>query len=83
MNRFASYCLSTSAVCRSCRVRRLSPRAFSTSFRSCASTTSVTNTAKKTEKTDPQSILKTKKIGSIIVNLPEAKKQVSLYQFKS
>ena len=77
MNRLASCFVTYSAVCRRCKVRCPISRAFSISFRSSASTTSVTNAAEKKEKNDPQSILKTKTIGTVEVDLPEARKQVS------
>ena len=77
MNRLASCFVTYSAVCRRCKVRCPISRAFSISFRSSASTTSVTNAAEKKEKNDPQSILKTKTVGTVEVDLPDARKQVS------
>ena len=77
MNRLASGCATYSAVCRRCKVRCPFSRALLISIRGSASTTSITNAAEKEEKTDPQSILKTKTIGTVEVDLPDTKKQVS------
>ncbi|PFX17780.1 transcription elongation factor, mitochondrial-like [Stylophora pistillata] len=83
MNRLASGCATYSAVCRRCKVRCPSPRALLISIRGSASTTSITNAAEKEEKTDPQSILKTKTIGTVEVDLPDTKKQEILNQLNS
>nr|XP_058955484.1 transcription elongation factor, mitochondrial-like [Pocillopora verrucosa] len=83
MNRLASCFVTYSAVCRWCKVRCPISRAFSISFRSSASTTSVTNAAEKKEKNDPQSILKNKTVGTVEVDLPDARKQVILKELNS
>lgn len=83
MNRLASGCATYSAVCRRCKVRCPFSRALLISIRGSASTTSITNAAEKEEKTDPQSILKTKTIGTVEVDLPDTKKQEILNQLNS